>query len=258
MSIEIKTLIKERPYLEEPLKFYGKWQEFHRQAAELRKKTGSASVAGNSPAYPQESSREVFRLFVSSFNLPAEITDPIHTALASGSLDFMQFPLEKMPDSDTLLTPLADDELATILFLFSRSFFLGLRETCLLDGTPWQNGRCPLCSAKPAIASVATGSKRLLYCSWCGTSGSYRYTGCPNCGSSDSGKISNLIPDDDDTFRVAACDACHTYVKVVEESIPGKMTADLADLASLTLDIIAQDKGYTRKAPNPIGLTTMR
>jgi formate dehydrogenase maturation protein FdhE len=32
------------------------------------------------------------------------------------------------------------------------------------------------------------------------------------------------------------------------------MTVDLADLASLPLDIVAQGKGYSRPTPNPISL----
>ena len=54
---------------------------------------------------------------------------------------------------------------------------------------------------------------------------------------------------------MATCDACHTYVKVVDSSLLKAMTPDLADLASLPLDIVAQEKDYVRRAPNPIGMT---
>ena len=50
---------------------------------------------------------------------------------------------------------------------------------------------------------------------------------------------------------------CRSYVKIVESSILDEMTLDLADMASLPLDLVAQAKGYVRMAPNPIALKTM-
>jgi len=35
------------------------------------------------------------------------------------------------------------------------------------------------------------------------------------------------------------------------------MTSDLADLISLPLDIVIQEKGYKRSSPNPIGMVKM-
>jgi formate dehydrogenase maturation protein FdhE len=40
----------------------------------------------------------------------------------------------------------------------------------------------------------------------------------------------------------------------MESSVLKEMTMDLADIASLPLDIVAQGKGYARMAPNPISL----
>ena len=65
------------------------------------------------------------------------------------------------------------------------------------------------------------------------------------------------MPEEEPGFRVSTCDECRTYVKIVENSVLKEMTADLADMASLPLDIVAQEKGYARRAPNPIGLKRM-
>jgi formate dehydrogenase maturation protein FdhE len=43
----------------------------------------------------------------------------------------------------------------------------------------------------------------------------------------------------------------------MEHPIIKDMSIDLADMASLPLDIVAQGKGYARMAPNPISLKKM-
>ena len=65
------------------------------------------------------------------------------------------------------------------------------------------------------------------------------------------------MSEDEPGFRIATCDECQTYVKIVESPVLNEMGVDLADLASLPLDIVAQEKGYGRMAPNPIGLKKM-
>lgn len=251
MSINIEKLIEERPHLKDPFEFYAKWQRFRHEADEIMPKNRTKLVPAESKAYPRESIGPVLRSFATVFDLPQESLAPLGQAMKAGDLDFMRLPFDELP----VLSPApAEGELATILFLLSRPWFLRLREACVLDGQQWEDGRCPVCSARPALSSIAEGPQRRLHCSWCGTTGSYRFMGCPNCGTVDSPKLSTLVPEGEPGFRVATCDGCKTYVKVVDNSLLTAMTPDLADLASLPLDIVAQGKGYTRQAPNPIGM----
>lgn len=255
MTTDIQALIEKRPHLKDPLELYTKWQAFHKQAMELLPKVRSKMSAEDAKAYPREIANTVFQLFVSSFNLPAEELQPIQTALANGEIDFMRMPLGEIPDFPSLAIP--EDELAGMFFLLSRSYFLALRETFPLDGNQWENGRCPLCSARASLTSVVEGPKRNLHCSFCGTTGPYRFIGCPNCETIDTTKLKTILSDDEPGFRVVTCDECQTYVKVVEAPILKEMTLDLADMASLPLDIVAQGKGFVRLAPNPISLKKM-
>ena len=179
MTIDIQALIEKRPHLKDPLELYAKWQRFHAEATELLPKERSAISAEDSQAYPRASAGAVFRLFVSIFDLPGEQLEPLCQALEKGEIDFMQLPQGKIPDFPAL--PYTAAELAGLLFLFSRPYFLALRKTFPLDGSHWENGRCPLCSAQSALTSVMEGPKRNLHCSFCGTSGPYRFIGCPNC-----------------------------------------------------------------------------
>jgi FdhE protein len=254
MTIDIESMIEQRPHLKDPLEFYARWQRFQRDASELLPKHGSALSPEDSQVLPRDSARDVLRLFASVFDLPGEELASLGRALEAGDIDFMRLPLDEVPD---LSLPYGENELVSILFLMSRPYFLALRESYPLDGRQWENGHCPLCSARSTLASIAEGPKRNLHCSYCGTVGSYSFTGCPNCGTGDASKLGTLVSEEEPGFRVTTCEECRTYVKVVEGSVLNDMTVDLMDMASLPLDIVAQEKGYVRRAPNPIGLKKM-
>ncbi len=253
MTSTIQPFIEQRPHLKEPLEFYGKWQQFHEKVMGILPQRGATT--GDARAYPPDSVVGVIRAFSSVFGLADDRLAPLARSLSAGEIDFMRLPLGETP---SLVLPEVDVDPASLLFLLTRPFFLILREACACQGRQWEGGRCPLCSARPALSSVIEGPRRQLHCSWCGTTGTYRFLGCPNCGNEDASRLGTLVPDGEKGFRVATCDACHTCVKVVEERVLAEMTVDLADLVSLPLDIIAQEKGYGRRAPNPIGLWTMQ
>jgi FdhE protein len=252
MTIDMQALIEKRPHLKEPLELYAKWQRFCQEISELLPKTKSTASPEESKAYPRENAGAIFKVFFTIFNLPGEEFTPLRTALENGELDFLQFPQDEYPVMPSL--SVSDEELSGILFLFSKPYFQALREIFPLDGAQWEGGRCPLCSALPALSSIVEGPKRNLHCSYCGTVGSYRFIGCPNCGSEDTEKLNTIVSDDEPGFRVVTCDECQTYVKVMDHSILQNMTVDLADMVSLPLDIVAQEKGYARSVPNPISL----
>jgi len=255
MTIDIQALIAQRPHLRDPLELYARWQRFHQEAAALLPQLRSAMSAEDSRAYPRECAGSIFRLFVSIFDLPGEDLAPLGQAMENGEIDFMRLPLGELPELAAL--PVAEDELSRILFLVSRPYFLALRQAFPLDGSQWEDGRCPLCSARPALATIVEGPQRHLHCSFCGTSGTYQFIGCPHCGSTDVSMLNTILAEDEPGFRLATCDACRSYVKIVESSILDKMTLDLADMASLPLDLVAQGNGYVRMAPNPIALKKM-
>ncbi len=256
MTIDIPTMIEQRPHLKDPIEFYARWQRFQQEVAALLSSGGEAMPAADARAYPKEAAAAVFQLFIETFELPEEELAPLGRALEQGEFDFMQLPLGDVPLH--AVEPFSEEEWATLLYLLSRPYFLALRERFVLDGSTWKDGRCPLCSARPALVCIVDGPQRRLHCSFCSTSGPYsRFIGCLQCGSENVDKLNTLMSDDEPGFRVATCDECMTYVKIIEDSALQKMTLDLADLASLPLDLVAQGKGYARQAPNPIGLKKM-
>lgn len=255
MSVTIQTLIEKHPHLKDPFELYARWQRFHSEVIPLMPNVRSAMEPADSKAYPREIAESIFQLFAATFDLPMEEFAPLSQALANAEIDFMRLPLGEIPTLPALAC--TGEELARVLFLLSRPYFLALHQSFPLDGSEWQGGRCPLCSAQAALASVSEGPKRSLHCSFCGTTGPYRFIGCPNCENTDTSKLNTIVSETENGFRITTCDACKTYVKVVDTTVLGKMTLDLADMASLPLDIVAQSKGYTRMVANPISLTKM-
>ncbi len=255
MTITTKDLIEKRPYLQNPLELYAKWQRFQDQLSPLLPKTRPALTTEAANAYPAELADQIFRLFADTFGLSAADFAPIGAALAKGEIDFLRLSLDEVPAIADL--PCGADELGGLLFLLARPYFLALHQAYPLDGSAWQDGRCPLCSAKAALSSIVEGPARHLHCSFCGTSGTFRFIGCPNCGNTDPTKLNTILAEDDPGFRLSTCDECHSYLKVMESGVLKDLSFDLADMASLPLDIIAQEKGFVRMAPNPISLTKM-
>lgn len=250
MTTDTTQLTRQRPHLAAPLALYAKWQDFHRQLTPLLRH-GAGDNAATGKAYPPQLAGPVIELFATTFGLAETALAPLAKALLDGEVDFLQLPLhrEAPPQEGE-----DAEDLDKVLFFLGRSHLLELRHSAPGDGQEWRDGRCPLCSARAALSTIVEGPRRLLHCSWCATSGPFRYLGCPSCGTTDSEKLGTIFCDEEPGYRVSTCDNCHSYVKVAEEAAVATIGLDLADLVSLPLDIIAQGKGYRRLAPNPIGL----
>lgn len=255
MTIDVQTLIEQRPHLKEPLQLYARWQHFQEYLSQHLPKERPAVTSAGTNGYPLAQTGEFFDRFTAMFDLPAEGFAPLRALLVDGRIDFLRLSVGEVPQIDGLDCPAED--LAKVLFLFARPYFQALRMNYPLDGGTWEGGRCPLCSAQAALTSITEGPKRQLHCSWCGTVGSYRYIGCPTCGSEEAVQFTTIEAEGEPGYRVLACSSCNSYLKAVEGPVLKKMGPDLADLVSLPLDIVAQEKGLRRVVPNPIALSKM-
>ena len=246
-----EEIIQEKPHLRETILLYEKILTFDSMVAKM-----TDVITLDEVTYPPEIADAVVERFSSHFGIPEEHLTPFREALRMGQLDFTRLPLNEIP---SFSFPYHEDELGLILFLMSKPFFLRLGEMYHLDGNTWEEGRCPVCHAKPSLASIDSENRRKLYCSYCGTKGSYKRLGCPLCSNEDTSKITLFTFDQEKDFRIDACHQCKSYVKTVlnESIIENRLTPDLADLVSLPLDVIAQGKGFQRHSPNPIGMTKM-
>lgn len=122
-----------------------------------------------------------------------------------------------------------------------------------------ERGLCPCCGSTP-VASLVTASggtpgARYLYCSLCSTAWNHVRATCITCG--DASKVSlKSIEGGDDAVRAETCDSCHTYSKSLYLGKDTAMDPYADDLASLDLDLMVADAGWSRHAPNPLLLVS--
>ena len=116
---------------------------------------------------------------------------------------------------------------------------------------------CPFCNARPVVGVLrgeGDGAKRSLLCSLCATEWQYRRVVCPNCGEENKDKLPIYIAAEFDYVRVDACDNCRTYLKSVDLTKNGHAVPVVDELATVPLNIWAEDHGYLKLEPNLLGM----
>jgi FdhE protein len=116
---------------------------------------------------------------------------------------------------------------------------------------------CPFCGARPVAAVLrgeGDGAKRWLLCSVCSTEWPFRRVACPNCGEGDKDTLPVYSAADFDHVRVEACDRCKTYIKSVDLTRNGRAVPVVDELATVALNIWAENQGYTKLESNLLGL----
>jgi FdhE protein len=117
-------------------------------------------------------------------------------------------------------------------------------------------GVCPCCGFLP-VASVVrgggeVGNLRYLHCALCNTEWNLVRVKCSSCDATEGISYRHLEAADgktSDTARAETCDACKSYLKIFySERAAVDPVAD--DLATLALDILVDEAGYSRSGPN--------
>jgi FdhE protein len=110
----------------------------------------------------------------------------------------------------------------------------------------WTEGYCPICGREPKIGEIRGKSEnRYLFCNQCGFEWSYRYIKCPFCGNEEQQSLAYFTIDGDERYRVDVCNECKRYIKMVDfRGVKRKADLDVEDIATLHLDMLANDEGY--------------
>jgi FdhE protein len=115
----------------------------------------------------------------------------------------------------------------------------------------WVHGYCPVCGAWPALAELrGLERNRRLRCGRCSSDWAIPVLRCPFCDELHHDKLHALLPEGHElTRRVDVCDTCKGYLKAFStlQAMPLRALA-IADLATVELDIVAQERGYERPA----------
>ncbi|MEQ8173563.1 MAG: formate dehydrogenase accessory protein FdhE [Syntrophomonadaceae bacterium] len=106
---------------------------------------------------------------------------------------------------------------------------------------------CPICGAKSSFSRLQPeDGQRLMFCDHCFAEWKVQYLACVYCGHDTPGEINYLKVDDDMAYRVYVCEKCKGYLKTYDERSAGTPTdLFIANIETVYLDMLAQDRGYT-------------
>jgi FdhE protein len=164
--------------------------------------------------------------------------------------------------ADAFLRGVIDDKDAGSSFWIAAA--LQVYFTCLAGRLPARALRlleerslCPCCGSTSS-ASLVTGAgqnpgARYLTCSLCSTAWNYSRAVCVACGGSRTLAIRG-IEGDSDVVKAETCDECGTYSKMAYQAKDMQADPYADDLATLGLDVMVGEAGWSRHAPNPLVL----
>lgn len=183
--------------------------------------------------------------------------DRIEVALAAGALD-----LERLlagGGKDTAIEQAAVDQgldacvLSFLVRSCTRPSIDAVRQQLCGDDPAdgWGKSNCPVCGSVP-ILSLLKGQRGLRHslCSRCGCEWKVDRVSCCVCGNKDAGSLQYFHAEGDAARRIDLCDKCRHYIKTIDCRSLEESDPSLEDLATLHLDVLATQKGYTRVVPS--------
>jgi FdhE protein len=140
--------------------------------------------------------------------------------------------------------------------------FLQPYAECLADRSEHKPGNdalafCPFCGGKPlagVLRPEGDGSKRFLICALCATEWPFRRILCPGCGEESVDKLAVYTANDFSNVRVEGCDSCQSYIKTVDLTKNGRAVPVVDELATIPLNLWADEHGYVKLKTNLLGI----
>lgn len=146
-------------------------------------------------------------------------------------------------------------EFLALAFLQPYAEFVRSRAPLPLEG--YTLALCPFCKRKPGsgvLRPQGDGARRNLLCGFCLAEWEFRRIVCPGCGQEEHARLPVYTAQAFPYIRVECCDACHTYIKSIDLSKNGLADPLVDELASVPLDLWAQEHGYAKLRPNLLGM----
>lgn len=117
--------------------------------------------------------------------------------------------------------------------------------------------RCPRCGGLPVVGvlrEAGHGSRRRLVCGLCSTEWDALRIVCVSCGEEKFEALPVFTAEQFPHARIDACDTCRRYLKTVDATKDGRVVPVVDDLATVALDLWAQEQGYARIRSNLVGI----
>jgi FdhE protein len=109
----------------------------------------------------------------------------------------------------------------------------------------WSEGYCPVCGKEPKIGQIRGEDGRFLFCNQCGCEWHFLRIKCPFCSNEEQQSLAYFTVEGDEQYRVDVCNECKRYIKIVDfRESKREPNLDVEDIATLHLDILANEEGY--------------
>ena len=127
----------------------------------------------------------------------------------------------------------------------------------------WTESDCPVCRGIPQVSAIVEesdefmqGSPRYLICSRCAYWWRFARATCPTCGEHDPKNLGSFRAEAWPWARIDNCESCRSYIKTFDlrEQGAGPVVPLIDDLATIALDLWAQDQGSNRSAASFAGV----
>ena len=240
-------LLQTNAAVSELLKFYQQLARFQKSIYETVVSSAEHDVAALVPHFPgllaliHESGSPVLKQAATVFaETSAEDRLGLLAAVWQHEVESQELPPEYEFFAHALLQPFAE--------------YLAERTETATEASP---PLCPFCGSRPQVAVLrpeGDGAKRFLVCSLCATEWLFRRVLCPNCAEENKDKLPIFMAREFDYVRVDACDTCHTYIKSIDLSKNGNAVPVVDELATLSLNLWAQENDYHKLQPNLFGV----
>jgi FdhE protein len=116
------------------------------------------------------------------------------------------------------------------------------------------SGVCPCCGALPSASVIGAAPEvpglRFLHCSLCNTAWHLTRAKCTACDADENAVAYQRIEGDAGLVQAETCDVCKSYLKLVRRDKDAAADPVAEDLATLALDILVDESGFSRSGPN--------
>jgi len=254
-------LAKQHAFAAEILGFYiqlARFQEgLYQRIERVSRIASSPSASSSIDSRTDEGATELLASFPQFLSLieekgPARLAQVAHHLQASD--------LNSWPDLFTdcwthIDAPTDPKEFLVLAFLQPYVEFARSRAPLKLEG--YTSLLCPFCNRKPCsgiLRQQGDGGRRSLLCGFCLTEWDFRRVICPGCGEEDHAKLPVYTAAELPYIRVECCDSCQTYIKSIDLTKNGLADPLVDELASVPLNLWAQEHGYAKLHPNLLGM----
>ena len=255
-----EQLAEQHPFAAEILGFYSHVAGFQWKLSQRLQSVSVSVSAGQTPALlsDQPEFPELLNSFPQFLSLveekaPVRFADTARELHNSSATDWSELLNRCWSVNDG--PPDGPQEYLAFAFLQPYAEFVRSRVPLHLEGYTYS--LCPFCNRKPVLGVLrqqGDGGRRSLLCGFCLTEWDFRRIVCPGCGEENNTKLPVYTAETFPHIRVECCDACHTYIKSIDLTKNGLAVPLVDELASIPLDLWAQEHGYDKLHPNLLGM----